>query len=213
MISFWKASECKMFLTCTGPVILFQTLSDRHFSHFYLLSTCIRRLAGPVQIDDLPAIEKCLKMFVQFYEAEFGIVHMSINVHLLLHLVSTVRNFGPLSGYSAFSFESANGQLARLAKGKRHKCKSTVGRYLLKTSASPPDSKKNVSVSGIIFQESDKTQDPSASCFLKMHGLPSSSQLFSKIRKENGVTLSTKKYCSNLKFKNCWVTGFCSINN
>ena len=35
----------------------------------------------------------------------------TMNIHLLRHIVDCVRNWGPLWGYSCFSFESMNGHL------------------------------------------------------------------------------------------------------
>lgn len=39
---------------------------------------------------------------------------MSFNVHLLLHLAKSVRDWGPLWGHSAFAFESGYGDLLKV---------------------------------------------------------------------------------------------------
>ena len=215
MLSFWKASESKFFLLYTGPILLSKALDERHFMHFYLLSTCIRRLLGHVRIDDLPIIEEGLRTFVDIYESTFGVINMSMNIHLLLHLVDCVRNFGPLSGFSAFSFESASGSLVRLATGKRYKCKSTIARFLHKAAYTNRSitHKGSVSKSGIVFQESDQITDNSAVNVLHSLNIHHNVQLYIKVKKVSGAPLMTKKYCANLKFKNYWVTGLCSLKN
>ena len=45
---------------------------------------------------------------------------MSANVHLLLHLPDTVRQFGPLWVYPCFYFEGQNGTLKNLVHGTQH---------------------------------------------------------------------------------------------
>lgn len=43
-----------------------------------------------------------------------------MNVHSLIHLVQTVRNFGPLWSYSCFGFENMNGHLRKHCHGTRN---------------------------------------------------------------------------------------------
>lgn len=45
---------------------------------------------------------------------------MTYNAHLLLHLVDSVREWGPLRAYSLYPFESMNGQLGKFVCGNRH---------------------------------------------------------------------------------------------
>lgn len=45
---------------------------------------------------------------------------MTYNAHLLLHLVDSVREWGPLWAYSLYPFESMNGQLGKFVCGNRH---------------------------------------------------------------------------------------------
>lgn len=44
-------------------------------------------------------------------EELYGVENCAFIVHQLMHLVASVKAFGPLSGVSAFVFESNNGQL------------------------------------------------------------------------------------------------------
>ena len=49
-----------------------------------------------------------------------GEEYMTMNVHLLLHLLDTVKRLGPLWGHSCFPFESLNGYLLTLFHGTTH---------------------------------------------------------------------------------------------
>ena len=42
-----------------------------------------------------------------------------MNVHLMSHITDAVKDWGPLSMYSCFHFESMNGQLKRFFHGTR----------------------------------------------------------------------------------------------
>ena len=46
-----------------------------------------------------------------------------MNVHLLGHLAECVKDWGPLWGYSCFSFESANNNLRKLFHGTKNMSK------------------------------------------------------------------------------------------
>jgi len=52
-----------------------------------------------------------------FFSSPLGLRFMSINFHLLVHLVECVREFGPLWTVSCFPFENANGLLVKCITG------------------------------------------------------------------------------------------------
>ena len=58
-----------------------------------------------------------LSEFVRDFEVLYGLNNVSFNVHLCLHLTSSVRSWGPLWCHSAFVFESFNGILLEMIKG------------------------------------------------------------------------------------------------
>lgn len=57
-----------------------------------------------------------------------------MNVHLIQHLVQTVRNHGPLQAQSAFHYEDFNGYLANFVKGNTDVLLEISNKYLLKKS-------------------------------------------------------------------------------
>ncbi len=58
-----------------------------------------------------------LQKFVLFVETLYGKEHMTYNIHQLVHIVQTVRNWGPLWVTSTFTYESHNGTLLKLFHG------------------------------------------------------------------------------------------------
>ena len=61
-------------------------------------------------------------MLVPHHKVSFlsiGDAGCTMNVHLLKHIPDCVRNWGPLTGYSCFPFESFNGHLKKHFHGTR----------------------------------------------------------------------------------------------
>ena len=212
LLAFWKASELKNFLLYSGPIICFLSIPSKHFTHFNLLSTCISLLSSPVPTSLLPRLEEAIRQYVIFYKAQFGDESMSINVHLLLHLVDNVKKFGPLTGTSAFAFESSCGKIARLSSATKDKCKSTILRFIKKLrfrKALPIRDMKEK----IIMKTKNRVlldKDNTAVLF----DLPFSLNdltFYSEITLQNGLCLTTRERCCKFTYHNCWITGFCSL--
>ena len=77
-------------------------------------------LNSHISSSDLLTAERMLNIFyrksVDLYPKEI----CTMNVHSLIHLAQTVRNFGPLWSYSCFGFESMNGHLKKHFHGTRN---------------------------------------------------------------------------------------------
>lgn len=108
----FKASELRSLLIYFIPLITERLLAKKYIEHFKLLSTSIYTLLQPsISNDELNMTEEKLKQFVHEFQEYYGMFHMTMNVHSLLHLVYCVRNYGPLWAFSMFPFESFNGTL------------------------------------------------------------------------------------------------------
>lgn len=85
-VSRWKATEFRLFLLYTGPVVLKSILTDECYSHFICLNVCFRILLDPyIKNDEL--INFCgrlLTYFVKKFGKLYGNQFISHNVHGLL---------------------------------------------------------------------------------------------------------------------------------
>lgn len=116
-IDRWKATEWRLMLMYTGPVILRDVLTPKQYSHFLALHCAIRILASPKFHLMLNAYaESLLEHFVKVYGILYGHCLISYNVHGLLHLANDVKHVGPLDSFSAFQFENALGKVKRLVR-------------------------------------------------------------------------------------------------
>ena len=114
----WKASEWRNWLLFYSPIILHDILPVVYFSHYLLLVEGIGILnMESISLEDLNIAENYLHMFVAQFEQLYRINFMTYNIHLLQHISSSVRDWGPLWSFSNFMFENNNGFLLDLFNG------------------------------------------------------------------------------------------------
>jgi len=132
-IDRWKATEFRLFLLYTGPVVLKDVLSQSVYDHFMLLSVAVMCLCSSVfsQKYCLYA-NSLLKLFVQHGELLYGREFLVYNVHCLLHLAADVKCFGPLDKISCFTFENSLHNLKKLVRKAHLPLQQVVNRLLEK---------------------------------------------------------------------------------
>ena len=137
LMKLWKASEWRSFLLLYSPIVLKQLLPAKFFAHWMLLVHALTLLLGhEIKQTDVLQAGLALTKFVAGVEDLYGKQYVSFNTHLLLHLSTTVRNWGPLWAHSAFVFEDRNGFLLTLFKGTNNValqiCRSFISLEMLK---------------------------------------------------------------------------------
>lgn len=126
----WKATEYRLFLLYTGPVVLKNILSDVCYSHFICLHTCFRILLTPnVDIKLINFTERLLTYFVDKFGEIYGKQFMSHNIHGLLHIVDDYRKYGSLDNCSCFPFENYLKSLKKMVRKFEKPLEQVVNRY------------------------------------------------------------------------------------
>lgn len=74
--------------------------------------------------------ERLLIRFVVYCQVYFGKGVMTYNIHLLLHLVQDVKNWGPLANHNTFCFENENRLLLDLNASPFEIATQIAGRYM-----------------------------------------------------------------------------------
>jgi hypothetical protein len=129
--AFWKASEWRSFLLFYSPVVLKDVLPPLFYQHLILLSIVLFKLQQEsISQLELFYVSGYVEHFVSSFELLYGVEQMSYNIHILLHLVESVRNWGPLWCYSAYGFESSNGLFLKLFNGTQAVPKQVVSSFL-----------------------------------------------------------------------------------
>lgn len=102
-IKHWKATELRLFLFYTGPVVLKGTVSEEIYQNFLSLHIAITLFS---KCEYIEYASELAKYFVETFCMLYGEENISHNVHNILHIADDVREFGSIENYSAFPFEN-----------------------------------------------------------------------------------------------------------
>lgn len=106
-LGHWKATEFRLFLLYTGPVVLSSVLRFELYDNFLTLHVALRLLCSRDPSTDIIEYAKSLlQHFVFSFGSLYGKEYISHNIHGLLHLADDASNFGRLDNFSAFKFEN-----------------------------------------------------------------------------------------------------------
>lgn len=126
----WKATELRQFLLYTGPIILQKELKPVIYSNFLTLHVATRILCQNNNTDEyIEYANKLLKHFVQCFIKHYGPEYVSHNIHGLLHIADSVKQFGPLDTFSAFPFENFMRELKSLLRKSEKPLEQISNRY------------------------------------------------------------------------------------
>ncbi|CAF4688600.1 unnamed protein product [Rotaria socialis] len=115
-----KANESRVILLITYPIFK-KYLKPIYYKHFQLLSFAMH--IGESRIIDsskLKEMKYLLEKFVFTFHLLYGKRHCVNTVHSVFHFHQTVKDYGPLTNYSTFNYESVIGQLAAATNGTKN---------------------------------------------------------------------------------------------
>lgn len=128
----WKASEWRNWLLYYSLPCLHGILPLVYLKHLSLLVQAIYNLSQEsITPQEMDQSEALLTKFVHRFEELFGISHMTFNLHLLTHLIETVRNWGPLWVHTTFAFESWNKRIIDMVTSPKDRVLQIAVRFLM----------------------------------------------------------------------------------
>lgn len=133
LYKMWKASEWRNCLLYYALPCLDGILVQSYYSHLAMLCQAgyILNSASITQAN-LNTAERLIEQFIHDYQRHYALVNMVYNVHLLRHLVRSVRNWGPLWVYSALPFESLNKKITDYITSPYGRPDQIVTRFFIK---------------------------------------------------------------------------------
>jgi len=128
----FKATEFRLFVLYTGPVVLKGILDPNKYQHFMLLHSAIYILQSRSANDKdwVNFAGKLLEQFVTEIDQLYCKELLTYNMHSLKHLHQDVLTFGTLDKFSAFMFENFMQKIKRLLRGKSHHLAQIVRRLV-----------------------------------------------------------------------------------
>lgn len=128
----FKANEWRTFFLIYSVPVLWNVLPQPYLNHYIsLVSVVYTFLRDSVSHKEIDDGNRILHSFVKQFQTLYGERNMRFNVHLLLHLGRCVSRCGPLWAYSAFPFESGNGEILGLINGTRGVLEQISNRFTL----------------------------------------------------------------------------------
>lgn len=104
-LAMLKASDLKIFMFYYSLPVLLGILPERYWFHHRQLVTAIAILCQEsISLQEIDVAEEMLHSYVRDFEVLYGLRHLSLTFHQLLHLPMFVRNLGPAWVFSCFFF-------------------------------------------------------------------------------------------------------------
>lgn len=129
--AFWKGKEWENWILYYSIPIIQMFLKKNLVKHWLLLVEAVYILSREkITLLEIEHADVLLHQFVGDIELLYSSMLMTFNVHQLLHLATSVLNWGPLWAHSAYGFESGNGDLLEIihaAKGIHHQVCRHIG--------------------------------------------------------------------------------------
>ncbi|KAE8743463.1 hypothetical protein FOCC_FOCC010915 [Frankliniella occidentalis] len=152
--SYWNANECKTWAHFTSIPTLNGVLADKYLEHYIDLISCLQILvSSSISPQELLYCQKTLEEFVKQFEVLYGSRHMTMVIHMLLHLDLAVTNLGPMKSYSCFPYESLNGEILKMIHGTRYvETQLASGCFLISQLPHKLSSLKNAAVQDFCYR-------------------------------------------------------------
>jgi hypothetical protein len=108
-VKMWKATEFRLFLMYTGPVVLREVISEEQYVNFLCLSCGICFLMNDGLVKEYKEYaHQLLQFFIKSSISLYGKDFCTYNVHSLMHLSDVAQRYGCLENCSAYPFENFN---------------------------------------------------------------------------------------------------------
>jgi len=147
-VKLWKATEYRLILLYTGPLVFRSVLKKNIYTHFIVLHVIIRILSSEDFKEYLSYAQDLILFFIKTFIKLYGIQNISHNVHSFIHLVDDVKKFGPLDNFNAFKFENYMQILKKYIRKADKPLQQVVRRYIEK------EVNSHSSLSSIILSDS-----------------------------------------------------------
>ncbi|XP_034944122.1 uncharacterized protein [Chelonus insularis] len=130
--NIWKASEWRSWLIFYSLICLDGILPAQYLKHLALLVSSVNIfLSKSITNEMIITADGQLIRFVTLFQEYFGERAMTYNIHLLLHMRTSVFNWGPLWTHNAFCFENENHFILQLRKSPTYVALQIARKYYL----------------------------------------------------------------------------------
>lgn len=136
--SFMKAAEWKSWCLVYSPLLLFNVLPEKHFTHWMKFVDAFRLLCKPsITKTELDEANELLLSFCRECEKIYSSSFITPNMHMHGHIKDTVLDFGSVYSFWLFSFERYNGMLSQTETNRKPGLEQTIACSFLESVHAP----------------------------------------------------------------------------
>lgn len=160
-IDRFKATELRLAILYTMPVLFQNRIPHNLMFHFNLLNCALRILYDPNEcIRNNPLAKELLTVYVNYMKIYFGEIQIIYNVHNLLHLADDVLRFGPLDSFSVINFENYLQTIKKLVRKGSYPLAQIMNRLNEKSQLRNATGQQSISPGHFVLRKSIITQIP-----------------------------------------------------
>jgi hypothetical protein len=145
LLGKYKATECRLFLLYTGPVLFSYSVKKdfpNYYREFMLFHAGSKIFSSSEMVKSVEWVEYAQKLYDIFVK-EYPNIHtkfaVSSNVHALLHAKLDIFRHGEFTKYSAFPFENSYRHMKKLLKANGNFLQQFVKRTHERRAIIPPE--------------------------------------------------------------------------
>ncbi|XP_077867666.1 uncharacterized protein LOC144356999 [Saccoglossus kowalevskii] len=129
--SGFTADQWRNWVAVFSIFALKDVIPDEHYKCWQIfVEACTIVCARKITIQDAYKAHALLKDFCKTFANLYGKEHCTINMHMHMHLIDSILNFGPVYGFWCFSFERFNGILGSFPNNKHSITVQLMRRFL-----------------------------------------------------------------------------------
>ena len=108
----FTADQWRSWITIYSPVLMWHVLGPQHWNCWILFVQAVKIIICRVlTISDLHQANDLLQEFCTKFQELYGDKECTINMHLHLHLINCLQDYGPSNAFWLYAFERYNGIL------------------------------------------------------------------------------------------------------
>jgi len=108
----FTADQWRNWITIYSPIVLWQVLRQQQWNCWILFVQAVKMITGRVLgVTELSEADVLLQKFCRLTKELYGDRACTINMHMHLHLMQSLQDFGPTNAFWLYSFERYNGIL------------------------------------------------------------------------------------------------------
>lgn len=108
----FTADQWRNWITIYSPVLLWQMIDDQQWNCWMMFVQAVKVISGRIlSLAEVTKADDLIVKFCQAFQQLYGDKDCTPNMHMHLHLIQSLTDYGPAHGFWLYAFERYNGIL------------------------------------------------------------------------------------------------------